>query len=547
MNRPAAEAFIFSWLLPALLWALTFLLAGFHYETNDDLLMSFIARGLAFGKPVGDYGIYFHGFGQLFVWLYQQFPAVPWYGFILYALLFLATSLAYKFLYKVLRPRCSFITLIGTDILFYLANWYEHAFWFNYMRVPLLLAALSLLNAFPSNGQNQKINWLNVAGLSFLFLLALAIRPGAALLGVTVVFPYLLFQWLRYKERQMKFLKTVAIFTVSGILFTGWLQLHATKAAAQYRHVDTLKSAMVDFQWCCGSQQTSEENLILDGMHHWFVADVAVWQPLLKKLHPDWPYLLQEAFFVKLPAALQALVLDQFLALALVVFLLSIHYKNRRQLNWKYVVLLQGYTALLLLAFALALKLPPRVLTPVLGLHLLITLAFLPPKLESFKPVSGLFKGVLLLLLGLQFYKISSRALWQNGQQQKAEQYFETLSSGYQQRLIILADVSGELRALSPFLNYTFGDNQVLFLTGWQTLDPHFLPYLQQLSGKTGVGEALQELSNRKNVIWVMQPQFKTFLSSYLNHFYGQAAEINSLQPVAQMPNPDTKIYELRK
>src|SRR5687768_3721635 len=125
--------------LPVLLWVLTWLAGGFHYETNDDLVMSFIARGITFGQPVGDYSIYFHGFGEVFVWLYAQFPAVPWYGAILYALLLVATQLAFWFIYSKLRSKLSLPVILGLLVLFFLANWYEHIFWFNYMRVPFLL------------------------------------------------------------------------------------------------------------------------------------------------------------------------------------------------------------------------------------------------------------------------------------------------------------------------------------------------------------------------------------------------------------------------
>src|SRR5688572_28215326 len=136
--KQTTEHVLITWVLPVLLWGLTWLIGGFHYETNDDLLMSFIARGILFGQPVADFGLYFYGFGDAFVWLYKHFPTLPWYGLVLYLLLFIPTELTFRFGYIILKPKLSFRVIVVLLVVFYLANWYEHAFWFNYMRVPFL-------------------------------------------------------------------------------------------------------------------------------------------------------------------------------------------------------------------------------------------------------------------------------------------------------------------------------------------------------------------------------------------------------------------------
>ena len=239
-SRTARSTFVY-WLLPALLWLLTWLLGGFHYETNDDLLMSFIARGIAFGEPVADYAIYFHGFGRAFVWLYKQFPVVPWYGLLLYFLLFISTQLAFGFIYKLLKKRWPFKAICAGLILFFLAGWYEHLFWFNYMRVPFLLAGLAFLNAMPLAGKTQEPGLPSLLWLTLLFFLALCIRPGAALLGVLIVLPLVMLQGLKIRKMLVVSAKQFLPFLIAGIAFAAFLQIKTNDQAAVYRKLDTLK------------------------------------------------------------------------------------------------------------------------------------------------------------------------------------------------------------------------------------------------------------------------------------------------------------------
>src|SRR5688572_17560340 len=278
--------------LPALFWVLTWLAGGFHYETNDDLVMSFIARGIAFGKPVGDYSIYFHGFGDVFVWLYAQFPAVLWYGGILYALLFLATQLAFWFVYSQLRSKVSLPVIVVLLLLFYLANWYEHLFWFNYMRVPFLLAGLVLLNAFGSENSSVRPVWWVAIGWGLVFFMALCIRPGAAFLGVLVVLPVIIGALFNAGTYARFFMRRSFPFVMAGFLVLLFLQGKSNEPADLYRQLDTLKSGVLDYQWCCGEQENPGDNLLMAGINHWFIADAKTWLPFLKSgnTYPDWSY-----------------------------------------------------------------------------------------------------------------------------------------------------------------------------------------------------------------------------------------------------------------
>ncbi|UOQ68118.1 hypothetical protein [Hymenobacter volaticus] len=134
-------------LLPALLLLLAGWGLGCYFETNDDPVIILLLRGTAAGAPVTDLHLYFHGFSTLFARLYQLFPEVPWFGVVLYALLYVATVLVFSVLDQLLIGRVSPTKVTWLLVLFFLVAWLEHGLWFNYSRVPVLLAGTGILFA----------------------------------------------------------------------------------------------------------------------------------------------------------------------------------------------------------------------------------------------------------------------------------------------------------------------------------------------------------------------------------------------------------------
>lgn len=543
MRKPAERA-VLCWALPALLWLVTWLAGGFHSETNDDLIMAFIARGIAFGEPVGDYSLYFHGLGTVFVWLYRQFPELAWYGLVLYGLLFLATHLAFSFIYKVLETRWPVKAIAGFMVFFFLAGWYEHIFWFNYMRVPFLLAGLVALHLFyPAAAPEKQNGWL-LTGFGLLFFVALCIRPGAAGLGLLVVLPV---AWLPIRDQgynRKQWAGRLAPLLIAGGLFLIFLQLTTAGSAATYRRLDTLKSGVLDYQWCCAEAESQEGELILESLSRWFVADPKTWTDYLAEpgRYPDEAYFLTQAIPQKVTLFFRALAFDQFLLLTALLGWWWFFYPGAR-LRPRALTAVQVCFWLLLLGVALLLKMPPRVLTPALCLFLLVTLAMVPVNYAKLKAVPGWFKLLLILLVAVQFYKITNRVNWQQNQQARADAFLEHVGQQYPGKVVVLADVGGTLRGLSPLRNYDFGTAQVLLLTGWQTLDPHFGNYLYQLTGKREVLPALEALSQQPNTVWVFSPAFKRFLEQYLAQFGPEAIKFKPLPAARPFPAGNLEVY----
>ncbi len=82
--------------LSALLLVGQGVLGGFFYETNDDLLMELLVRGITGATHVNNLHLYLHGWSQLLAQLYKWAPLVPWYGLALYFTLYLALVVSYQ-------------------------------------------------------------------------------------------------------------------------------------------------------------------------------------------------------------------------------------------------------------------------------------------------------------------------------------------------------------------------------------------------------------------------------------------------------------------
>jgi hypothetical protein len=128
-----------------------------------------------------------------------------------------------------------------------------------------------------------------------------------------------------------------------------------------------------------------------------------------------------------------------------------------------------------------------------------------------------------VLALGLmlvQVYKINHRVGRQQQRQQQSEVVWEQVKNNYPGYVIIAAGLENELRALRPFKNYSLPDQQLLSITSWQTLDPHYTQLWYNRTQESNLGEALIQLSTQEKVIWVGNPDFMLFLKDFFKFFY---------------------------
>ncbi|NVO85153.1 hypothetical protein, partial [Hymenobacter terrestris] len=223
-------------LLPLLLLLASGVLLGTYFETNDDLTIVGLLRGQSVAAPVADLYLYFHGYAILWSRLYAALPLVPWYGLTLYALLYAATVLGAAVLWPLLRPHGRPALVLAALVLLWLVAWLEHGFWFNYVRVPVLLAGTGVLFAAQRAPSRRAL----VIGL-LAFGLSWMIRPSAALLGVAAALPGV---WWLAGRRAAPLLLGLGVLAVGGAL---WINFTWSPAAATFRRLDVLKSNLNDF------------------------------------------------------------------------------------------------------------------------------------------------------------------------------------------------------------------------------------------------------------------------------------------------------------
>ncbi|RPD48585.1 hypothetical protein DNI29_08195 [Hymenobacter sediminis] len=563
--------------LPLLLLLLSGVGLGCYFETNDDLTIIELLRGTTAAAPVTDLHLYFHGYAALWSQLYAAYPLVPWYALTLYGLLYLATLLVFAVLWRLLRPKLGVGALVLFLVLFWGVAWLEHGFWFNYARVPVLLAGAALLFA----AQRASARWALLVGVG-LFGLAWLIRPSTALLGALAAAPGV---WWLAGRRGLPLLAGVGVWAVVGALC---LNLTWSPEAATFRRLDVLKSNLNDFQLTAPSTQplTARDSLGLAAARHWMYADsTLINESFFQRAAPFRPtYFLLHTAPAKLAALLVQLARDYFPLLLLVgvTGLLVGRLPGPRRSFW----LVQLAYAGLAVGLGTVLKLPPRLALPLLDFWVLSNLLFL---FQHPARADGRAERVLLLALVVMAvpygYKTWHRrgVLAQEQLRNRSERWPAFISPNQQRALassqltqeqyrqqkmlairavaakIIVSDAQEETyKSESPFTEghpplviYSFvlkSPLRYLSVAGWQTLHPSQARLRQQLTGTRQFTEALRRLGARPDVAWVLTPEGAAILNRQLTLEQAPGQPVMQLLPVPLLAKRGARaqLYEMR-
>ncbi|MBD2716994.1 hypothetical protein KBK19_18255 [Microvirga sp. STR05] len=489
-------------LLPALLLLAVATGLGSYFETNDDAAIMQLLRGTTAAAPVSTLYLYFHGLGAALAWLYQAMPAVPWYALLLYALLYAATAGAFTFLDRLLVGKlpAGWAALLLT--LFFLVAWLEHGFWFNYVRVPILLAGVGVLCA----AQRPQSRWALCWGL-LAFALSWLIRPSAALLGLLAAAPG---AWWLAGRRALPVLGGAVAWAITGAV---WLQLTWSPAAATFRRLDVLKSNLLDFQLAAppATSLSATDSLGLAAAQQWLLADsTLVNEGFFARAAPlPGPrYFLTHIAPAKLSQALPQLVRDYFPLLLLLLASVLLQAGRGVPQKKSFWLLQAGYVGLLL-ALAAVLKLPPRIALPLLDLWVLSNLAFVLARPAAARQAPWSILVVLAVAFVPYAYKTWHRrtTLVQERQRNQAER--QRLFALVHQppaslpELILSDAFEATYKAESPFAEHSLVARR-LTVAGWTTLHPSQAAWRQQLTGTRNFAEGLRRLAQRTDVGWIL-------------------------------------------
>jgi hypothetical protein len=530
-EKSKANRWIWVVSLPLLFFGLTYIVWGFYYETNDDQLITLLLRGITIQPALNNLSIYFYGWSGVLTHLYQWLPALPWYGLFLYTGLLGATMLAFSLLWRAANDYVKTWQLLLLITVFYLAGWLEHVMWFNYMRVPFLLAGTAYLVLVQQMAKKHSPWCYLVLGL--VFIAALAIRPSAALLGLALVGPVFLF-FAKGQSINRVYLRPMFLYGSIAFIFLLFLRLNQTPAVKEYQRLDWLKSTVLDFQIYEAKPANQADSLAFKAIDNWLLADTRV---VNEKFYAqtgafNLAFILKQVAPSKLAHLTEILVRDQFLVLSLnAILLFYLFFRFRPESNFSRQLLLgyQLYFWGLIIIIGVLLKLPPRVITPALSLYILVHLVIFF-RVVKFGNNSGKISKplimLILLLVGLQIYKFSHRAALQHKQKQKHEVFLADIGASFENKILVSAVFPDYLRSLSPFRNYNFGNNSVFLLTGWSTLDPGYKNYFTRISGEPDFAATVGALARNPASVWLLTPDFKGFFNEYMQVFYQQPLPI---------------------
>ncbi|MCA8830714.1 hypothetical protein [Hymenobacter pini] len=510
---------VFLLLLPLLLLLLGGTVLGCYFETNDDLTIVALLRGETAAAPVSNLYLYFHGFAWGWSWLYAQAPLVSWYGFTLYGLLYVATVLVFAVLWRLLRPHAGRWVVVAGLVLFWSVAWLEHSLWFNYMRVPLLLAGAGVLFA----AQRAPARWALAVGV-LAFGLSWLIRPSAAVLGAVAATPG---AWWLAGRRGVPVLAGAAAWSIAGAL---WLHLTWPPAAVTFRRLDVLKSNLNDFQLAAPPAQplSSADSLGLVEARAWMFPDsTLVNEQLFARTAPFQPdYFLWETAPAKFLHLLQQLPHDYFPLLLLLAATWAL--VGRQPGNRWFGLVQLGYAGLML-GLGIVMKLPPRLALPLLNFWLLGNLVcvfgrgVVPRRLAL-----PLLLAVLVVAAVPYGYKTWHRSEVLAAERLRNNQRREQLAELARGARVVVTDLwESTYKAASPLQDEVLpsavsGRSKLtefplrLSIVGWQTLHPSQPALRQQLTGSRDFTGALQRLGQRSDVVWLLSPEGADLLNRHL-------------------------------
>ncbi|SDX47422.1 hypothetical protein [Hymenobacter psychrophilus] len=505
-------------LLPLGLLLLSGGLLGTYFETNDDLAILGLVRGATAANPQSDLYLYFHGYAALWTRLYAAWPLVPWYGLTLYGLLYAATVLVVAVLNQLLQPHLRPVARALVLGLLFGLGWLEHGFWFNYSRVPLLLAGAALLyTAARYSGRGWRVV---VPGL-LLVGAAAGIRPGGALLGLLAAAPAA--WWLGGRP-------TLGVLA-GQLLVVGALALVVGQGenVAAYRRFDTQVAFFNDYRLSTAPAArrltAPTDRLALAAARRWMYSDSTLTSEAfferLVQIRPA-EYLRHTAP-AKLGRTLLGLGRDYFPLLLLLGLSALAVVRGRpagQRLFW---VVQLGFVGLLL-GLGTLLKLPPRAALPLLDFWVLANLVFvvrqglLPrwPLAAGPARVAGL---ALLLATAAYAYKTAHRRQMLAQEQATNEQQQRRLLAVAGGSNVLVTDgLAATYKSNSPFAPapWPAGPHRILPLAGWPTYSPAQPRLLAFLTGTRAFVPALLRLARQPDVAWVLTPGGARVLNAQL-------------------------------
>lgn len=535
--------------LPAVLLFVTCISTGSYYESNDDMALTLMLRGVYGTAPNGDLHLYLHGIGHLIAGMYRFLPRLPWYGLTMFAGLYLALAFSFGLLHRLSRRLLSNQAIALLLLFLYVASWLEHALWFNYTRVPLLLAAAAFISYAHSEKAAGPRHGRALALTALAFLLALCIRPSAGLLGLAIALPGALRVPARQKGIDARNLVTsLAPFAVVAVLFYTVGVLTRSADDVTYERLDHYNMEYQDFGTYYFDPTNRLDSVRVYAVREWMLGDRSTINEAFfhRAGGYEWEKYVSTRLMAKIKEFVPRVGRDYFLVLLLNLLIVWLCLRKITTPARRVLLLAtQGWILGIFFVLGAFYKLPPRLIGPGLAILLLLNLAFYLRHRRTRVPhLPMVVWGLLVVAMAGHVYRTGWRVQMLASRQRRNEAYIGGLRQQFQDRLLVTSSLETRLSTLSPFVNYSFGKNKVFPLTGWNTLDPSYRTYYRALTGEESWARAIHKLAYDPRAVWIVTLGFDERLNRYLRELHADSVRLLPFEPYVVGPTSSSETME---
>jgi len=562
-----------------LLFVLTHAIFGFYNETNDDLTFIWGMKGYVSLQPITDFLYYHHGLANIYAALYALTSKIAWYGWLMYAYLLISCILLYFILEQKEKKLWENLLLFTA---FFAAIFYQQLVYFNFTRPAFLLIITSFLfalkqeikmasigskpntsspffsenrkvNAVPTTSNrllkksffnfNSYFNFHSLLGLGCLLCFAIGFlsRPTTAYLSLVLLLPISLF--LAWKHQCIKQVSRKIYFPIlvliMGFHLLQWLNTTPEKQAiiekqAAIAHLVNAKITKEPDQW------TARDSIVYEAAINWLVGDnETLTKTQLATYTFEEDFVLNATTFQKIPSVLKELtsriwqnyqsVLCFLLVLwgASVWFLMVSSNSIQKREAWRICVALTLFQVLfvvLLVGVNITMKMPNRVLEPLLFLNMLTTFMLLPSAYLPKKVALGMVLGMFLLAYFPAKNTFIIAQTYQKSQTEGQQMLAELNQKVTGKTIVFTLPATTLMEDAHPLQPFNLSpQNQYLFLQGWLTALPNFYASLSQnlLVPPVSFKAAFEELVGKDDTVFIANGHTMNLLKAYFEEVYG--------------------------
>lgn len=527
------------------LFVFTHVIFGFYAETNDDLAFIWGMKGYASLQPITDFLYYHHGLASIYTTLYALTSKVAWYGWLMYAYLLISCILLYFILEQKEKKLWESLLLF---IAFFAAIVYQQLVYFNFTRPAFFLIITSFLFALKQEikrasrgNKSNSSSYLLGMGWLLCFAIGFLSRPTTAYLSLGLLLPISLFlAWKNqcFQEISRKIYLPIFVLILSFHLLQ-WLNTTPEKQAiidkqAAIAHLVNAKITKETDQW------TARDSIVYQAAINWLVGDnetLTQKQLLVYTFEED--FVLNATTFQKIPLVLKELstrIWQNHKSVLFYLFILlgaSLWFWGTSTTSigkaeaWRICMALVSFQLLfvvLLVGVNITMKMPNRVLEPLLFSNMLATWMLLPSGYLSKRVGLGIMLGMLLLAYLPAKNTFLATQSYQRSQAERQEMVTELNQKINGKTIVFTLPATTLMEDAHPLQPLNLSpQNQYLFLQGWLTALPDFYASLSQNSLVTPVSfkAAFEELVEKENTVFIANEHTMNLLKDYFEEVYG--------------------------